>query len=128
MARDPFSAEMKKGSLQLCVLALLSREPMYGYQLIKTLKEESDGYFDLKEGTLYPILYRMVDKGILKDEWLQVDNKPPRKYYTMTAKGKKHLEKVKQEFELMVAASNEILASTSDEKAGSKKGKPVKKR
>jgi len=62
MAKGNWAAQLKKGSLQLCVLALLSKNQMYGYEIIKALQKESDGFFDLKEGTLYPILYRMASR------------------------------------------------------------------
>ena len=128
MVRDPFSAEMKKGSLQLCVMALVAKRPMYGYEIISHLKKHSNGYFDIKEGTLYPILYRMVDKEIFKNEWLQVGEKPPRKYYTMTPKGQKALKKVHKEFDLMVSASNKILTDENLPLDDEAEKRPVKKK
>ncbi len=54
-----WTAELKKGSIQLCLLALLAGERKYGFQLIKELRELSAGFFDVKEGTLYPALRRL---------------------------------------------------------------------
>jgi len=102
---------MKKGSIQLCVLAIVSREPMYGYRIIKTLKEESGGYFDLKEGTLYPILYRLQEAKMLRSEWLQKDDRPPRNYYTITPAGLESLERAVAEWDKMAKGTRDILNS-----------------
>jgi len=110
MAKGNWSAQLKKGSLQLCVMALLSREEMYGYEIIKTLQRESDGFFDLKEGTLYPILYRLEDKKYVKSQWLRKDkSKPPRNYYTITPAGKKALKEAIIDFQDMVKSTEKIL-------------------
>lgn len=110
MAKGNWSAQLKKGSLQLCVMALLSKEEMYGYEIIKALQTESDGFFDLKEGTLYPILYRLEDKKYVKSQWLQKDkSKPPRNYYAITAAGKKALKEATKDFHEMVKSTEKIL-------------------
>jgi len=123
MAKDPISSEMKKGSLQLCVMSLLDQRPMYGYEMIRTLRESSLGYFDLKEGTLYPILYRMVDRDILKHEWRQAGDRPPRKYYSMTQKGRTQLARTRSEFEKMVAASRKVLDVRIDDNVDDRRKK-----
>src|SRR3989304_1222233 len=61
-----WTAELKKGSVQLCLLALLAREQKYGFQILKELRDLSDGFFDLKEGTLYPALRRLEERGFLQ--------------------------------------------------------------
>ena len=60
---DKFSQQLKKGVLEMLVLKLVCDGPTYGYQLLTRLKEESGGRFTLKEGTLYPILYRLEDES-----------------------------------------------------------------
>ena len=90
-----WTAELKKGSIQLCLLALLTRGPTYGFQMIKELRELSDGFFDLKEGTLYPALRRLEERGFVKSEWIEREVGVPRKYYTLTAKGRKALEEAR---------------------------------
>ena len=63
--RQRFAQQMKKGALDMLVLKLLEHEEKYGYQLIGELCERSGGTVSLKEGTLYPILYRMEDNGLV---------------------------------------------------------------
>lgn len=83
-----YEQQMKKGVLEMLVLKLLSEEEKYGYQLISELKEKSDGMFLLKEGTLYPILYRLEDEELVVSHWSEPRGKEvSRKYYATTKKG-----------------------------------------
>lgn len=83
-----YEQQMKKGVLEMLVLKLLSEEEKYGYQLISELKEKSDGMFLLKEGTLYPILYRLEDEELVMSHWSEPKGKEvSRKYYATTKKG-----------------------------------------
>ncbi len=104
-----WSAELKKGSVQLCILSLLSKGKKYGFQIIKELRERSDGFFDLKEGTLYPALHRLEKRGYLKSEWVTESDRPPRKYYKLTNKGKKVLRSVSSEWLQMVESVKNVL-------------------
>lgn len=93
--REKYERQMKKGVLDMLVLQLLAREKMYGYQLILELREKSGDIFCLKEGTLYPILYRLEDEGLVESRWSEAENKQlPRKYYLMTDKGRQALEEI----------------------------------
>jgi PadR family transcriptional regulator, regulatory protein PadR len=75
--------QMRKGSTDFLILSLLVKRPMYGYEIIQQLENQSGGYFEMKEGLLYPTLHRMQEKGWLTTEWREVDGRP-RKYYTLT--------------------------------------------
>lgn len=87
--------QLKKGVLEILVLKLLSRRSMYGYQIIQTLKEYSNSMFLLKEGTLYPILYRLEEEGCLTSFWSHSDSKEvPKKFYQITDKGKEELKEL----------------------------------
>lgn len=87
-----FEQQMKKGVLEMLVLKLLMENEKYGYQLISELKEKSNQMFVLKEGTLYPILYRLEDEGLVVSRWSEAKGKEvSRKYYTITEKGKEDL-------------------------------------
>lgn len=87
-----FERQLKKGIFEMLVLTLLSRTKMYGYQIIQALKMESDEFFVLKEGTLYPILYRLEENGFAKSQWVEPeDGKTPKKYYEITPLGKERL-------------------------------------
>jgi len=86
---DRFLQQLKKGALEMLVLELISQEPTYGYELLSRLKERSGGMFTLKEGTLYPILYRLEDDGMIEASWQTGEGrKAPKKIYSVTEKGK----------------------------------------
>ena len=80
-----FDREMKKGVLEMLVLHLICGRPAYGYELLSRLRE---GGFDLKEGTLYPILYRLEDDGFIASAWSSGEGKAvPKKMYRATEAG-----------------------------------------
>ncbi len=80
--------ELRRGTLGIAVLIVLLRGSTYGYDLANTLRRESGGIFDVKEGTLYPLLYRMEDEGWLVGGWKIPDRGKPRRYYRITEKGR----------------------------------------
>lgn len=87
---DKFSQQLKKGVLEMLVLKLVCAGPTYGYQLLTRLKEESGGRFTLKEGTLYPILYRLEDEGLIEAKWSQGEGRTaPKKMYAATEAGRR---------------------------------------
>ena len=89
---DKYEKQLKKGVLEILVLKLLEKEETYGYRLIMELDEKSGGMFRLKEGTLYPILYRLEDDGLVESGWREANEREiPRKYYRITEKGKQEL-------------------------------------
>ena len=80
--------QLKKGVLEMLVLEIICQEPTYGYELMTKLKAQSNDFFSLKEGTLYPILYRLEDDGMIISNWSQGMGKAaPKKIYTATEKG-----------------------------------------
>ena len=84
--------ELLKGSTTMLILELLQQENMYGYQMIKELSQKSEKIFELKEGTLYPILYRLEDDGLVQSCWSSPEGKQmARKYYQITESGKQAL-------------------------------------
>ena len=84
-----FAQQMKKGALDMLVLKLLQHEEKYGYQLISELRDRSNGALALKEGTLYPILYRMEDNGLVASRLAaKTAKEPARKYYAVTERGR----------------------------------------
>jgi PadR family transcriptional regulator PadR len=91
-----YERQLKKGVFEILVLQLLSQEDKYGYQLISELSEKSQGMFAMKEGTLYPILYRLEDDGYVESRWSEPKGKEvSRKYYSITSEGKKTLVQLK---------------------------------
>lgn len=93
--KDKYERQMKKGVLDMLVLKLLEQEAKYGYQIISELKEKSGGRFSLKEGTLYPVLYRLEEDAFVESRWSEAEGKTvPRKYYILTADGRKALAEI----------------------------------
>ncbi len=103
--------QLKKGVIEILIISLLNNEKMYGYQLIQELDSRSGGVFRMKEGTLYPILYRLEDSKYIESYWEQdnVRRSVPRKYYRITADGCNALDNMKQELETLFYAIKSIL-------------------
>ncbi len=94
--QEKYERQMKKGVLDMLVLRLLMEKEQYGYQLIMELREKSGDTFCLKEGTLYPILYRLEDEELVESRWSEAGQKQiPRKYYLVTDKGQQTLQEMK---------------------------------
>ena len=105
---DRFSQQLKKGVLEMLVLQLICQQPAYGYELLSRLKERSGGRFSLKEGTLYPILYRLEDEGMIAAKWSQGEGRvAPKKIYEATQAGRMEnirRKRVWQEFQETVGS------------------------
>lgn len=103
--------QLKKGVIEILLLELLSEEKMYGYQLIQELDSRSSGVFKMKEGTLYPVLYRLEDSKYIESYWEQDTEKRsvPRKYYRVTAEGLTALKNMKQELDTLFSVIKTIL-------------------
>lgn len=85
------SKEGLKGNTEMIILKVLESKSYYGYDLIQEIKSQSDGIFDFKEGTLYPILYRMEEKGLLTSEKKEAPSGKTRRYYFISKKGEAFL-------------------------------------
>ena len=83
--------ELMKGSTSILILSLLENEDMYGYQIAQSLKEKSEKVFELKEGTLYPMLHGLENENAVESYWFDADNGKRRKYYKITSDGRKLL-------------------------------------
>ena len=93
-----FNKELLKGSTATLILTLLSRKQMYGYEIIKELEIISSGSFEMKEGTLYPILHSLEEEGFVESKWVGEEGSRQRKYYHITKNGRGHLKEKKQEW------------------------------
>lgn len=101
--------ELVKGSTSILVLSLLSREDMYGYQITRVLKEETDSVFEMKEGTLYPLLHGLENEGAIESYWKDAQNGKKRKYYHITKKGMGLLEEKRVEWTQYSKAVNSVI-------------------
>ncbi len=88
---DNVKSQMRKGMLEYCILLLLHQEAFYASDIILKLK---DAQLIIVEGTLYPLLTRLKNDGLLNYEWKESTQGPPRKYYTLTEKGEKFLQEL----------------------------------
>jgi len=77
-------SQMRKGVLEYCILLILKKEPAYATDIIRKLR---DARLIVVDGTLYPLLTRLKNSGLLKYEWIESTQGPPRKYYTLTDEG-----------------------------------------
>lgn len=102
--------QIRKGSTTLLILTVLSEEPMYGYQISQELAERSGGYFDMKEGLLYPLLHRMQHEGLLRSDWREAHGARRRKYYVITAAGLEALQEQREEWQLFMGKLQALLA------------------
>ena len=81
--------QFKMGTTEMLIMVVLSRKDQYGYEITRTVYEYSGGYFDLKQGFLYPTLQRMEEAKLVRSYWKGSDSRgPDRKYYRLSAKGK----------------------------------------
>ena len=109
--------ELKRGILQIAVLSLL-REARYGYQLGRML---ADRGLSVEEGTLYPILRRMEEQGLLEARWV-TEQARPRKYYRTTPDGEESLRAILEVWERVNGGLREILEGAPPGEAGSRDG------
>jgi PadR family transcriptional regulator PadR len=102
--------QIRKGSTTLLILAVLSEEPMYGYQISQELDQRSDGYFDMKEGLLYPLLHRMQREGLVNSKWQEAEGARRRKYYAITKAGQEALQEQSKEWQMFMSKLQGVLA------------------
>ena len=102
-----------KSSTDSLLLYLISRQPMYGYQIIKELERKSQGYFRFKEGTLYPALHRLEKAGLVLSKWQILSGGRQRRYYHITDKGLSTLMEKRNQWQDFLAAMNLVLRPMS---------------
>ncbi len=104
-----YGRELLKGSTDPILLCMISKKPMYGYQIIKDLDLMSKGYFQFKEGTLYPALHRLEKAGLIRGKWEKLNNGQVRRYYSITEKGLRALEERMETWRSFSAAINLVI-------------------
>jgi PadR family transcriptional regulator PadR len=92
--------QLRKGILELAILSALYRKAHYGYSLVRDMA--AAGVLDLKEGTIYPILSRLAKEKLVHSEWVESNQGPPRKYYSLTHSGRAMCEALNEEFRRLV--------------------------
>lgn len=94
----PAADGVKRSSVELLLLTLLQEEDMYGYQISQELERRSDGAYTLQESSMYPILYRMMDKGYISDKPVRVGKRRMRVYYHLEDAGVDRLARARKEY------------------------------
>ena len=102
----------KRGTAELLILHLLQKEDLYGYQITQLFNEKSKGEYTVLEGSLYPVLFRLVDAGYLSEYEQLVGVKRKRRYYHLEEAGKLYYRELLQEFDGIIYAINSILDRT----------------
>jgi PadR family transcriptional regulator, regulatory protein PadR len=102
---DFMIGEALKGHLDLLLLAILAEGPAHGYAVIESLRNRSNGTFDLPEGTIYPALHRLENQGLLRSSWLE-DSPRRKRIYQLTPKGQQMLARRQEEWKTFSKAIN----------------------
>lgn len=100
--------EWKKGSAELLVLSLLENEPRHGYDISKLIEMRSGGNLRFHVTSLYPLLYRLEERGLVKGRWVEKPEQRRRRYYSLTAEGRKALEAQRKSWKDFVASIGRI--------------------
>lgn len=98
-------AQMRKGILEFCILSILSKNDHYASEILDTLK---GGKMIVVEGTIYPLLTRLKNSGLLEYRWEESTSGPPRKYYKITEAGKASLAELSTSWKALTTAVNKI--------------------
>src|SRR5688500_18597014 len=100
--------ELKKGSAELLILALLEGRPRHGYEISQIIEQRSDGAIRFKVASLYPLLYRLERRGWIVGHWVEKEGQRRRRYYKLTRDGRKMLAEQRRGWQRFVAAINRI--------------------
>ena len=108
------SVDLLQGTLDLIVLKALSWKSMHGFGLARWIQLTTDSVLQVEEGSLYPALYRMENRGWIKASWALTENGRKAKYYKLTATGRRQLVLETQSWDQLTSAIGKIMATESD--------------
>ena len=107
MNMDDWKSQIKRGTLEFCILLMIRQRPSYGYEIISTLEQYP--IIAAKENTIYPLLRRLLKEEYITSSWQEsTEGLPPRKYYSITDKGQESIAAMSVEWENLLNAINEI--------------------
>jgi PadR family transcriptional regulator PadR len=104
-----FNRDLSKGSAELLVLTLLEGRPRHGYDIGKLIEARSNGQIRFRIGSLYPILSRLEDRGLIAGRWVEQDGERRRRCYRLTSAGRKFLQAQRSSWEEFVTTVNRIV-------------------
>jgi PadR family transcriptional regulator, regulatory protein PadR len=105
---DKWEVQLRKGCLELAILAALWSEKLYGLEILRRLESDSD--LIVSEGTVYPLLSRLKALGLVRSEWVESDAGHPRKYYALTSAGKKRALEMAETWARFSSSMSKLLA------------------
>jgi len=106
-----FTAELKKGSLEMLVLSLVEARPRHGYEIGKLIEARSGGRLTFALPTLYPTLLRLENRGWLKGRWVEKPGERERCFYRLTPQGRRVLAEQRATWKVYVAAVNDVMGA-----------------
>jgi PadR family transcriptional regulator PadR len=96
METNTLDRELKRGSTEMLILALVEDRPRHGYEIAKLIERRSDGVLQFHAASLYPLLYRLEKRGLIKGRWVEKAGQRRRRFYKLTAAGQKVLVQQRQ--------------------------------
>jgi PadR family transcriptional regulator, regulatory protein PadR len=108
------AVDLLPGTLDLLILKAVSLGPQHGYGVLLRIEQISKGCFPLQQGTVYPALYRLEDRGLLATEWGTSDNNRRAKFYSLTPAGRKQLSDGRSRWQEIIAGMTAALRATSE--------------
>jgi transcriptional regulator len=103
-------SDLPQGTLDLLILKAVAADPLHGYAIAQRLEQVSRGVVQVPEGSLYPALHRLENRGVLAADWKKTETGREAKYYRLTRKGRKHLETEAASWNRLIEAVGLILA------------------
>jgi PadR family transcriptional regulator, regulatory protein PadR len=103
--------EWKKGGAELLILSLLEQQARHGYDICKLIESRSGGALHFHVTTLYPLLYRLEDRGLVHGLWVEKPNQRRRRYYKLTAEGRKTLARQRRSWQGFVEAMSQVMGA-----------------
>lgn len=108
---DP-GRELKRGSMELLILALIEDRPRHGYEIARLIEQRSEGALSFHVASLYPTLYKLEDKNLIEGRWVEKAGQRRRRYYRITPAGRKMLASQRSVFETFFVALNRVARIT----------------
>lgn len=118
-----WSSQIRKGSLEMCLLGVLAHQARYGFEIVQHLNEVSG--LAVSEGTLYPLLNRLQNEALIEAYWQESASGPPRKYYTLTATGRDSFTRMRDEWRRYADSVEAVLADSEREAPKAKARTPL---
>jgi PadR family transcriptional regulator PadR len=104
--------EVKRGSTEMLILSLVEERPRHGYEIAKLIEQRSDGVLQFNVASLYPLLYRLEERGLIHGRWVEKPGQRRRRFYKITAAGQKILKEQRKTWHEFFAALDRVAGIT----------------